>query len=313
MMSNLRKDWNGLGRWVRLALGVVRINRQMLWNLFRLAVGIFLLGAAMVKMQALLSNTFVVYSVFQEPRLQVLAVCIEVAMSLWLFSNFSAGYARQAALLLFTVLLALSVKSGVEGQSSCGCFGAIDVNPWITVAINTGILACLLIGVPGVAAAAEAGWWQSALVGSAYLVLGAGVCLALMPGDLLVTLGRLKGRTLFVSPAFVDLGVSVGGKPTQFMLSLHNYSYHPVRVVGGTSSCNCVAIDDLPIEIPAQGTAAVRVRTHLAGSPGHFQHQFMFYTDDGAHHFLLGRFGGRIVPKPASPKDWDEAFSRNAR
>ncbi len=57
-------------------------------------------------------------------------------VGVWLLS----GLARQAAALtgvtLFAVLGAVSLYLGLIGQSSCGCFGRIEVSPWWTLAAD---------------------------------------------------------------------------------------------------------------------------------------------------------------------------------
>ena len=42
---------------------------------------------------------------------------------------------------MFLLFACVSFYKGVSGASSCGCFGAVEVNPWITFSLDLGILA----------------------------------------------------------------------------------------------------------------------------------------------------------------------------
>lgn len=73
----------------------------------------------------------------------VWAVVAEVILSLWLSTGLRPKSARLVACLTFMLFLALSLNKALAGQLSCGCFGALTVNPWLTAGCDAAVVAAL--------------------------------------------------------------------------------------------------------------------------------------------------------------------------
>lgn len=74
----------------------------------------------------------------------VLLVEYELALGFWLLSGICRNWARLAALASFVGFLELSLFQALSGQKSCGCFGTLVINPWLTVAFDFAAIASLL-------------------------------------------------------------------------------------------------------------------------------------------------------------------------
>jgi len=119
----------------------------------------------------------------------------------------------------------------------------------------------------------------------------------LITGDPWAALARLRGETLAVIPAVTQLGEGTAGESRTFQVQLRNNSDKPIRVVGGTTSCACIATQDLPTTIPAGGTESISVKIKFSGSAGKFAHRFVLYSDTD-ERLNIARFTG-LVSVPA--------------
>lgn len=81
---------------------------------------------------------------------------------------------------------------------------------------------------------------------------------------------RLAAR-LALAPASFDAGAVAPGQTTRMSLHVTNLTDRTVRLVGGTSSCSCVATETLPADCPAMGAIDVPVviRAPVAGKTVH--------------------------------------------
>jgi hypothetical protein len=132
------------------------------------------------------------------------------------------------------------------------------------------------------------------LIGAAAIVCVLGLIL-LFPFDTVpVALARWRGEDVVVIPAISDLGSAEAGTKKRFLIQLWNITDHPIRVVGGTANCLCVAMENLPVTIPPQGLREVEVEVVFTAGVGRFQRRFVFYTDSNRQRIVVARFAGRV-------------------
>ncbi|MCP4609681.1 MAG: hypothetical protein GY845_13300 [Planctomycetes bacterium] len=63
----------------------------------------------------------------------IFQVEFELAMGIWLLSGVFKRFAWLTGLLCFGLFCCVSLYKGLTGAASCGCFGTVHVNPWITL------------------------------------------------------------------------------------------------------------------------------------------------------------------------------------
>jgi len=108
------------------------------------SVGVFLIAAALMKALSP-ADAVVAEAVYDMPAWIVAAgVQIELAVGLWLVSGWRPHSARRAAVVLFLGFAAFSLYRSLAGYESCGCFGSLRVNPWLTFALDLGVLGILV-------------------------------------------------------------------------------------------------------------------------------------------------------------------------
>lgn len=82
---------------------------------------------------------------FNERYFLMAVVVGEILFALILIAGIWQQWAWLLSLLGFLAFTLISMMKGLSGESSCGCFGTITVNPWITVGFDLLIVICLAV------------------------------------------------------------------------------------------------------------------------------------------------------------------------
>jgi hypothetical protein len=77
--------------------------------------------------------------------LLVFVIEVEIFFSLFLFSGIWKQWAWLLSFFCFSAFTIVSAMKGLSGESSCGCFGVITVNPWFTAMFDLMIVILLAI------------------------------------------------------------------------------------------------------------------------------------------------------------------------
>lgn len=101
------------------------------------SIAAILLIAAILKAHQLLTEPLLA----GHRGLSVLLVQLELLFAIWLLAGRSARLARMAVIILFLVFAVVSLYRGISGESSCGCFGAVKVSPWISLLLDVLVIA----------------------------------------------------------------------------------------------------------------------------------------------------------------------------
>jgi hypothetical protein len=104
-------------------------------NILLKALGILLLTAAILKGWQLMNEPVANNSIWSNRWFLILTVEFELALSIWLFSGLFKKAAWLAALSCFSFFSIITLYKGITGAASCGCFGSVHVNPWITLSL----------------------------------------------------------------------------------------------------------------------------------------------------------------------------------
>jgi hypothetical protein len=113
-------------------------------------LGILLLTAAILKGWQLLTEPVANSDIWSYRPFLILTVEFELALAIWLLSGLFKNAAWLASWLCFSFFSMVTFYKGVTGVASCGCFGSIHVNPWITLfAIDLPSVIALSIFRPG--------------------------------------------------------------------------------------------------------------------------------------------------------------------
>ena len=119
-------------------------------NILLKVLGILLLTGAILKGWQLLNEPVANSDIWSYRPFLVLTVEFELALAIWLLSGLFKKAAWLASLLCFSLFSMITFYKGITGAASCGCFGSVHVNPWITLfAIDLPSVIALSIFRPG--------------------------------------------------------------------------------------------------------------------------------------------------------------------
>ncbi len=96
-------------------------------------LGVLLLTGAALKGWQLLTEPMANNDIWTNRTFLIFTVEFEIALGIWLLSGLFKKAAWLATISCFTLFSFITLYKGLSGAASCGCFGSIHVNPWITL------------------------------------------------------------------------------------------------------------------------------------------------------------------------------------
>ncbi|MDR1964229.1 MAG: hypothetical protein LBQ50_10655 [Planctomycetaceae bacterium] len=122
---------------------------------FRFIVALILLVAAGLKAYQLATVPLppVIQGSFFTPLLDLInnrywlmiVILGEILFGLILIAGIGHQWTWLLSILTFSIFTLISLMKGLSGEGSCGCFGSVTVNPWITTVFDTTIV--VLLGI----------------------------------------------------------------------------------------------------------------------------------------------------------------------
>jgi hypothetical protein len=252
-------------------------------------LGAFLLLTAGLKAHALVFSPFAAASGL--PRsLELAIIQFEVILGLWLLSGWRRPWAWTAAVIAFIGFAVMSGVRVLQGHSSCGCFGQVEVAPEVSFAVDLGALVALWAARP----TAHLSWRGAVVLAGVLATMGAAIGGLVFWDYTPNWLARLRGDVLSIHPAVVDVGPGPVGSMAEVSVQLTNHGSDPVRIEGGTTTCSCLTTRDLPIVIHHGETASIRIAVRRAGRSGVFRHGYWLYTNAVQQPIVVAWFTGRV-------------------
>lgn len=101
-----------------------------------------------------------------------LVAASESLLGVWLLVGFYPRWSRRVTLACFVGFLHVALYQQFDQQPSCGCFGPLQVAPWVTALIDLGCIVALLVSPPVPGDSEKPGMARWAILGiSAAVVL----------------------------------------------------------------------------------------------------------------------------------------------
>lgn len=204
-------------------------------------VGSVLLVAALFKMQRVWTDSSSASGILESTWFQVIVVEGELACGLALWLGVWPRFLRWSAMLMFAAFFGAAVSQALAGARSCACFGSLEVNPWVAVFLDIGILVVLYFwktGVIEIRHRAPFGYrWAAVLPFVALLALP----IALFAFGRPASYPRLE-----VTPATLDLGTVAQGERRVFAVHVRNPHQQAVVIREVRSTCPCLKAHALP-------------------------------------------------------------------
>lgn len=117
---------------------------------FRLVLALILWGAACAKAVSGLTSPIAPEEAgFPAGRWTGLGLAaMEAGLAVWLLSGVHPVWAWRTTLGSFVVFAAMSLAKVVAGDTSCGCFGDLEVSPWLSFMLDATVIASLIVWRP---------------------------------------------------------------------------------------------------------------------------------------------------------------------
>ena len=110
-----------------------RVGR--IYGIIAKGLGALLLTAALLKGYGLVTEPVAGNSLWTWRPFLILQIECELVLGAWLVSGLFPKVAWLVALACFSFFSAVTLYKGLTGADSCGCFGSVHVNPWVTLLV----------------------------------------------------------------------------------------------------------------------------------------------------------------------------------
>ena len=114
----------------------ISANKRELANFVPLVLGCLLLLAATLKIEQFALETYSSDSFITSKFFFTILIECELLLGIWLLSRIYERQARIVAIGFFSVFSIAATVNGLQGESSCGCFGRVSISPWWTLALD---------------------------------------------------------------------------------------------------------------------------------------------------------------------------------
>jgi hypothetical protein len=152
---------------------MTRIRRQIVFGLLGTRVllgGLLLLAAGLKAFDLIDQRAGSVSTLTATPYASIVLIIVEIILASWLISGWRWRTARPLMIAWMSALSGISLHKAVSGATSCGCFGQLQVNPWITFSLD--LVALLsLVAAPSRREGSLPPWRRWALACSQVLML----------------------------------------------------------------------------------------------------------------------------------------------
>jgi len=111
--------------------------------------GMVLLAATALKIHQLLTEPIISKGFWESWEFFLIQIPLEMGLGIWLICGLFRKAGWLLGLIAFGGFIGVTLYKGLTGAESCGCFGMVKVNPWITLsAIDIPIFILLAIFRP---------------------------------------------------------------------------------------------------------------------------------------------------------------------
>ncbi len=97
--------------------------------------GLVLIVATVLKIHHLLTEPIISKGFWESWEFFLIQIPLELGLGIWLVCGLFRKPAWVVAVLSFGLFIVVTLQKGLMGVESCGCFGRVHVNPWVTLSV----------------------------------------------------------------------------------------------------------------------------------------------------------------------------------
>ena len=102
-------------------------------RIITVVAGFVLIVAAVLKIHQLLTEPIISKGFWESWEFFLIQIPLELGLGIWLVCGLFRKAAWMVAVLSFGLFIVVTLQKGLIGAESCGWFGRVKVNPWITL------------------------------------------------------------------------------------------------------------------------------------------------------------------------------------
>ncbi|MCR4415723.1 MAG: hypothetical protein NUV77_25195, partial [Thermoguttaceae bacterium] len=210
----------------------------------RIFLGLLLVTAAGLKAHQLATEATVGDGIMHSRWFILTVTECELLLGVWLLSGIARRASWAATVMCFVGFAVVSGYKIIEGESTCGCFGAVSVSPAQTIALDVVVLLALLVWRP---------------LNNYSLSPQRGTVLFLVPiGGVMLTVALvcclfIPGPPIEVAAVSLSFDAAPPIRDYRLPILIRNVTSSDVVVSGFASSCKCAVVRDAPVTVPAHG------------------------------------------------------------
>lgn len=122
--------------------------RKLCWSFTKVLAIALLATSAYLKTKQLFSNPSLPRDILEHRSIQFLAIELEIALIFWAAWGKAANLLRVTLTCTFLVFGVISFYRYLSGYADCGCFGATQIHPAVTAALDFLIASLLTLSQP---------------------------------------------------------------------------------------------------------------------------------------------------------------------
>jgi thiol-disulfide isomerase/thioredoxin len=97
--------------------------------------GIFLIGASVLKIHQLVTEPIISKGLWESWEFFLIQIPLELGLGIWLVCGLFRKAGWLLGLIAFGGFIGVTLYKSLSGAESCGCFGVVKVNPWVTLIV----------------------------------------------------------------------------------------------------------------------------------------------------------------------------------
>ena len=232
------------------------------WAILRLVLGLVILVAAFLKAYQLSTTPSLGEGLLNARWFNILVVEFELFFGIWLLFGLLPRLTWFATVGCFAIFMLVSLYKAVLGEVSCNCFGAMEVNPWITTVFDIVVIGCLLVFRPRkralVVGTPKVNPWESHWLASTALTT---FVLALMVTvQVYLFFGSFVGLDHFMTGSEIAFEIdrsfhSPDDNTVQIIVA--NKTAKQITLAGAQTDCKCGTIEGIPLSVSPRSQSHV--------------------------------------------------------
>ena len=231
------------------------------------------------------------------PEVMVAISAVELLLAVWLIANAGRSVASLAGLLVFLVFAVSAAIFSFSAAGTCPCLGLLNSPPVVLLGLDLTFVAAFgmqILSVPREMRRALALELFGEVRSRPRVLLLAAV-LTVVPAA--TTLRRMTAPAglVQVEGQPITIGKCRPASEKTIRVIVANHSDHDARIFGGGTSCGCLTLSKLPVNVRARSSAELQLLLKAPKQAGPLRTVFVYYIEHPEQYEVLGLVEGTVV------------------